>query len=178
MIYHEILENKAIRLRAIEPEDIDLLYNWENNTNVWIISSTIAPFSKDILKKYIENSHLDIYAARQLRLMIDAKDMETTVTIGAIDLFDFDPHNRRAGIGIFIDPQYTSKGYGEKSLQCLLKYCKDVLFLQQVYTEITLINKPSLELFKKVGFEIVGTKKQWIKSPDGYIDENVLQFIF
>jgi len=71
MIYHKILETTDIRLRALEPEDIDLLYTWENNTDVWIISSTIAPFSRNILHKYIENSHLDIYTVKQLRLMID-----------------------------------------------------------------------------------------------------------
>jgi diamine N-acetyltransferase len=178
MIYHDILETKSIRLRAIEPEDIDMLFAWENKTDIWIISSTITPFSKDILKKYIENSHIDIYAARQLRLMIDAKDAKGDITIGAIDLFDFDPHNRRAGVGIYIDGEYKNKGYGEKSLKCLLKYCEDVLFLHQVYSEITSINKPSLELFKKVGFKVVGTKKDWVKIPDGFMDEFVLQYIF
>ncbi|HOS84838.1 MAG TPA: GNAT family N-acetyltransferase [Bacteroidales bacterium] len=176
MIYHSILETPEIALRAIEPEDIELLYRWENNSEVWIISSTIAPFSRDILKKYIENSHLDIYSIKQLRLMIDCK--KTKNTIGAIDLYNFDPHNRRTGVGIFVEPQFSAQGYGEKSLRCVLEYCKDVLFLDQVYSEITSINTPSLELFKKVGFETNGMKKSWIKTPDGYIDEFILQYIF
>lgn len=176
MIYHNILETPDIILRAIEPEDLDLLYSWENDTNVWIISSTIAPFSKDILKKYIENSHLDIYTVKQLRLMINCK--KTKKTIGAIDLYDFDPHNKRAGVGLFVSPEYAKQGYGEKTLRCLLLYCKDVLFLNQVYSEITVINTPSLELFKKVGFIENGKKKSWIKTPDGYIDECILQYMF
>jgi diamine N-acetyltransferase len=176
MIYHKILETTDIRLRALEPEDIDLLYTWENNTDVWIISSTIVPFSRNILHKYIENSHLDIYTVKQLRLMIDC--LHTHTTVGAIDLYDFDPHNKRAGVGIYISPEYAHKGYGEKSLKCLLNYCKDVLFLHQVYCEITEINKPSLALFTKVGFKENGTKKEWIQTPDGYIDEYILQYIF
>ena len=56
-----ILESVNIKLRAPEPEDIDLLYEWENNTEIWYLSNTLTPFSKYSLKKFIEHSHLDIY---------------------------------------------------------------------------------------------------------------------
>ena len=62
---------KEIKLRALEPEDLELLYEWENNNEYWIISNTVSPFSKYTLKRYIENSHKNIYETGQLRLMID-----------------------------------------------------------------------------------------------------------
>ncbi|MDP4226269.1 MAG: GNAT family N-acetyltransferase, partial [Bacteroidota bacterium] len=43
------LENKIVRLRALEPSDVEILYNWENDTSVWQISGTLSPFSKKIL---------------------------------------------------------------------------------------------------------------------------------
>ena len=93
----------TIVLRAIEPEDIDLIYSWENDPSVWPVSNTIAPFSRYVLTKYIESSHLDIFQTRQLRLMIDLyKDNNQKQTIGSIDLFDFDPFHMRAGVGVLI----------------------------------------------------------------------------
>ena len=40
------LENDTIRLRALEPEDLDLLYAWENDTSLWEFGSTLVPYSR------------------------------------------------------------------------------------------------------------------------------------
>ena len=98
MRYEQLLDDSEILLRALEPSDVDVLYRWENDTTIWGVSTTIAPFSKETLRRYIEDVQ-DIYEAKQLRLMI--ADKKSGNTIGTIDLFDFDAHNRRAGIGIF-----------------------------------------------------------------------------
>ena len=80
---------EKIKLRALEPEDLELLYEWENNNSYWVFSNTVTPFSKYTLKRYLENSHKNIFETGQLRLMIElASDKKT---IGTIDLFDFDP---------------------------------------------------------------------------------------
>ena len=96
----DLLKNHIIKLRALEPEDIDILYRWENDTDVWKVSNTIAPFSKYILRQFIENQKYDIYETKQLRLIIEA--LETQKPVGTIDLFDIDPYNLRAGVGILI----------------------------------------------------------------------------
>ena len=85
----DLLKNHIIKLRALEPEDIDILYRWENDTDVWKVSNTIAPFSKYILRQFIENQKYDIYETKQLRLIIEA--LETQKPVGTIDLFDIDP---------------------------------------------------------------------------------------
>ena len=76
------MKYKEILLRALEPEDLELLYSWENNSSYWIISSTVVPFSKYTLKRYLENSHKDIYQTGQLRLMID--HIADNATIGQL----------------------------------------------------------------------------------------------
>lgn len=177
MIYHEVLETEYIRLRALEPEDVDLLYAWENNTDIWLMSSTIVPFSKDVLQKYIENNQYDIYAMCQLRLMIDVKE-EGSATVGSIDLYDFDPNNRRAGVGVFVAPEYSKNGYAAKALECIKNYTRDVLFLRQIYAEISQSNTPSLSLFKNAGFVINGEKIDWIRTPEGFENQYILQFLF
>ena len=96
----EILKGKNIFLRALEPKDIDYLFSTENNEDFWEISNTSQPFSKHTLSKYLENSHLDIYQIKQLRLVISDYN---NISLGLIDLFDVDFKNLKAGVGILIN---------------------------------------------------------------------------
>jgi len=167
---------EKIKLRALEPEDLELLYEWENNDSNWIISNTISPFSKYILKRYLENSHKSIYETGQLRLMID--QIPDKVTIGTIDIFDFDPFHKRAGLGILIaNESYRRQGYASMSLKCLIKYCFETLQLHQLYCNILENNPESMDLFKKQGFVQTGIKKDWVKTSDKYLDEFIFQLI-
>jgi len=179
-----MLENSRIKLRALEPQDVDRLYAWENNTEIWEVSNTLVPFSKYVLEKYVECSHFDIYETKQLRLMIDQKTMAddaNTVnprTIGMIDLFDFDPFHHRAGVGILIhNPMDRNKGMATLALDLLIQYAFSLLGLKQLYCNITPSNHASLKLFQNLGFEIAGHKKGWIKTQKGWEDEYLLQLL-
>lgn len=170
------MKYQDIRLRAIEPEDLELLYTWENNNSWWIISNTVAPFSKYTLKRYIRNSHKSIYETGQLRLMIDL--ITGNRTIGTIDIFDFDPFHNRAGIGILIaEEEHRRKGYASMALKCLIEYCFRTLQLHQLWCNILANNNESIELFRKLGFVQIGIKKDWVKTTDGYLDEYMFQLI-
>jgi diamine N-acetyltransferase len=167
---------KNIRLRALEPEDLELLYEWENNNDYWSISNTIAPFSKYTLKLYLENSHKSIFETGQLRLMIDHINDKTT--IGTIDIFEFDPFHKRAGIGILIaNEAYRKKGYASMSLTCLINYCFKTLQLHQLFCNIITTNAGSINLFEKHGFVKTGVKKDWILRDSGYTDVHMFQLI-
>lgn len=170
------MKYKNIKLRALEPEDLELLYEWENNDDYWLISNTSSPFSRYTLKRYIENSHKSIYETGQLRFMIE--HIEDKIAIGTIDIFEFDSFHKRAGIGILIaNEAYRRKGYAFMSLTCLIKYCFNTLQLHQLYCNILATNKESLDLFKKRGFTETGIKRDWILTSKGYVDEIMLQLI-
>lgn len=172
----QILESKKIRLRAIEPSDLKLLYKWENDSSIWEVSHTLKPFSLFVLKQYLESSHLDIYESKQLRLVIEQRTSEKA--IGLIDLFDFDPFHQRAGVGILInDADSKNKGFASEALDLLCSYAFKTLQLHQLYCNITATNKISLRLFEKNGFEIMGNKKDWIKTQEGWKNEYSLQKI-
>ncbi|MDP4267371.1 MAG: GNAT family protein [Bacteroidota bacterium] len=167
---------KSIRLRALEPTDVDVLYNWENDTSVWKVSNTLTPFSKFVIEEYIACSHNDIYTTKQLRLIIELK--ETCQSIGAIDLFDFDPCNRRVGIGILIgEKDFRSKGYASEALELMIKYVFNTLNLHQLYCNILTDNEQSINLFSKFGFKTAGLKKDWIFYNNKWYDELLLQLI-
>lgn len=170
------MEYKKIKLRALEPEDLELLYKWENNESQWLISNTIAPFSRYTLRRYLENSHRSIYETGQMRFMID--HIDDNLTIGTIDIFDFDPYHKRAGLGILIaNEEYRRQGYASMSLKCLIDYCFKTLQLHQLYCNILANNCESMDLFKKQGFVQSGIKRDWIKTSDGYLDEYMFQLI-
>lgn len=169
------LELGKIRFRALEPDDIDLLYEWENDAEIWEISNTFEPFSKYILAKYIRESQRDIYEAKEMRLIIETPDGNA---VGAIDLFDFDPFHFRAGVGILIHNKKDRKlGYATDALQLLCDYAKEYLRLHQLYANITEDNLASIHLFNQNGFELCGTKKDWRRTKDGWKTELMFQKI-
>jgi diamine N-acetyltransferase len=171
-----ILENRSISLRAPEPEDLDLLYIWENDPSIWQVSGTLTPFSRYILKQYLEHADKDIYQVKQVRFIIQLTDNHRPV--GAVDLFDFDPHHHRAGLGILIaDPSDRRKGYAGEALETMTEYCFRVLNLHQVYCNVAAGNQASIRLFQEAGFEQCGRKKEWLFRGSGYEDELLFQRI-
>lgn len=169
------LKGTHINLRALEPEDLSFLFQIENNESFWEISHTQAPFSKFILKQYLENAHLDIYEAKQLRLIIE--DKTNQLPLGMIDLFDFNPQHKRAGIGILIHPDFQQNGFASEALSLLIKYCFTHLQLHQLYANITDDNKNSIRLFTKHQFKEIGIKKDWIFTNNTYKNEILFQLI-
>lgn len=171
----DILKGERTKLRAIEPYDQDIIHKWENDSSIWHLSNTITPFSKHIIKQFIDNSHLDIFQSKQLRLMIENNNGET---IGTIDLFDFDPLHKRAGIGILIaDAANRGQGFASDALDVLIKYCFSVLQLHQLFCNINDDNSESIKLFTKKGFQLIGTKKDWLLFSDGTKNESMFQLI-
>ena len=170
------LKGNSVYLRALEPEDLDFIYSVENNESIWEVSCTNTPYSKYLILQYLENAHLDIYEAKQLRLAI-CKDQDFPA-IGLIDLFDFDPKNHRAGVGILIQKEADrNSGTGHEALGLLISYAFTKLNLHQLYANIGIENQPSLTLFTKFGFEKIGIKKQWNLVSGQYKDEALFQLI-
>lgn len=169
------LSGTHIQLRAIEPEDLGFLFQIENNQDFWEVSHTQTPFSKFLLKQYIENCHLDIYEAKQLRLVIEEKN--SLLPVGLIDIFDYNPQHKRAGIGIVIHEDYQKKGYASEALKIVVNYSFLDLHLHQLYANITSDNKKSLSLFKKHDFIEAGIKRDWIFTKGNFKDEILFQLI-
>lgn len=169
------LKGPNIYLRALEPLDLEFLYELENNPEIWEISGTVTPYSKQVLRVYLENAHRDIFDVKQLRLCICANSGKL---VGLIDLFDFDPKNQRAGLGIVVlQNEDRNKGVGSEAIELLSQYAFETLNLHQLYANVASDNEVSIHLFKKMGFEEVGVKKDWVFSLGDYKNEILFQKI-
>ena len=169
------LKGDHIFLRALEPEDLDFLYQLENDPGIWEISGTTAPYSKHVLRLYLENAHKDIYEAKQLRLCICNLEEKA---VGLIDLFDFDPKNLRVGMGVLVSDEVNrNRGMGSEAIKLLTDYVFSILGLRQVYVNVLEENKPSIHLFAKLGFKEVGVKKDWIYTAGEFKNEILYQKI-
>lgn len=171
-----LLKNSQLALRAVEPEDLDILYKWENTTALWIHGNTLAPYSKLVLRQYINDAlEMDIFQSKQLRLMVTFT--ESGETIGTVDLYDIDAHHRRAGIGILIDEAYRQKGYAFQALQLMADYAFNFLYLHQMFAYISINNTKSIALFEKSGYKEVGTLKDWLQRSEKFEDVKLFQLI-
>jgi len=170
-----MIKGEKIYLRAMEPDDISRLYVWENDPEIWHVSNTYIPFSRHFLNRFIESSGNDLFADKQLRLMICANS--TNEAIGTLDLFEFDPMHRRAGVGILISPEFRGNGMAAEALSLTIDYMFGVLNLHQVFAHITHDNLPSLQLFQKAGFQKSGVKKQWLMINNSWKDVVFMQLL-
>jgi len=169
------LKGDHIYLRALEPEDLDFIYDIENDESIWEVSNTITPYSRFLIKQYLEQAQRDIFEVKQLRLIICNYD---NLALGMIDLFDFDVKHKRAGVGILIKAKTDRKlGYGKEALSLLVNYCFSHLNLHQLYCNISEDNKASLKLFSNQGFKQVGLKADWNFVGGNYKNEYLYQLI-
>ena len=235
------LQGRIVALRAVEPRDVERLYEWENDVRLWAVSGTTEPFSRAQMERFVERQMegADLLRTGQLRLMIDVRhtdgaeeneagakeadgangtseangengtseacgaeeneaggtagnaDGDTagnvdgdTVgggafrTVGAVDLFEYDPLNGRAGLGILIyGEENRRRGYASDTLEVLGRYAREQLRLHQLWCTVGAGNAASLALFRQAGFVETGVRRDWLWSPEGFRDEILLQKI-
>lgn len=162
-----------ISLRAIEPEDLDLLYHIENDESLWNVGATNVPYSRYVLRDYIANTASDIYKDRQLRLIIENGEKET---VGIVDLVNFDPRHLRAEIGIVIRKEFRGCGYAKDTISSLQDYARNILHLHQIYAYSDIHNSVAVRLFCDVGFCEAAVLKDWLTTPNGYTDAVLMQY--
>ena len=161
-------EVENILLRAIEPADLEMLYHWENDPAVWRVSGTMAPISRDRLARFISEQVYDLYATRQMRLMVDVDN----VAVGCVDIFDFEPLHRRFGIGILIyADEHRRRGYARRVIDMVKEYARNTLDLRQIWVTIDEDNPASVALFEGCGFQLSARRREWINRGGKFIDE-------
>lgn len=195
------MERGEVRLRALEPEDVDRLYIWENDRDMWPFGGTSAPLSRHQLWEYATNYDANPFAAGQLRLIIEhatapdnaipqssqssqsfhnsqnsQNSHSSPIPCGVIDLYDIDPVNSRAMVGIMVAPQWRSRGIATRALELVGEYCRDILGLATIASEVASDNLPSIRLFGgKAGYRQVGERPSWYRRRERFVSALLFQ---
>ena len=161
-----------IKLRKIEPNDLPYLYQCENDAASWADGANHNPLSQQDLRDYIASTTGDIYRDGQLRLIIEIKNQKSKIsntTAGCLDLFDFDPRNRRAAIGMYIAPEARGNGVGRQALEQLEQYAFGHLNLRVLYAVIATSNAPCSALFRSAGYTPSSPLTAWTLESDAVL---------
>ena len=161
-----------MKIRAIEPEDLDLLYQIENDCSLWHVGTTNVPYSRYTLHDYIATSSDDIFADRQVRLVMEDYDRQV---VGMADLVHFDPQHQRAEVGIVVMKPHRRKGYALQALLQLEDYALQTLHLFQLYAVIAADNVAARQLFQKAGYEHQGILRGWLRRGHQQVDAVLMQ---
>ena len=167
------MDKKEVRLRAMEPEDLDLLYKIENDEQLWNVSTTNVPYSRYVLSDYIANAKNDIFADGQVRLIIENHD---NVSVGILDLVNFDSKHQRAELGIIILNEHRGKGYARSAVEKIIRHSREYLHLLQIYAYIDVHNTNSLKCLESIGFQKNAQLKDWFFENGQFHDAYVMQF--
>jgi len=170
-----MLKSSKIKLRAVEPEDLDLMYLIENDTELWPFGQTSVPFSYYALRQFIEESSNDIFRDRQLRLVIEKAD---GISVGFLDLQHYEPQHHRAEVGIVVVPEHQRQGIATEALRLLVQYASDCLGIHQLYALVPENNAASIALFQKCGYKKTATLLDWLNTPAGWQSVTVFQALF
>jgi len=167
-----MLKNSKLKLRAVEPEDLDLMYLVENDTELWPCGQASVPFSYYALKRYIAESSNDIFQDRQLRLVIEAAD---GISVGFLDLQHYDPQHHRAEVGVVVVPEHQRQGLATEALRLLAEYASSHLGIHQLYALVPEGNDASAGLFQKCGYKKTAILQDWLSCPTGWQSVIVFQ---
>lgn len=162
-----------VTLRAMEPEDLDILYKIENDTRLWDVGCTNVPYSRFTLHNYIADSLNDIYTDKQLRLMIENGNGED---VGIIDLMNFEPRHMRAELGIVIMNRYRKNGYASAAIRKIISYARNILHIHQLYAFVDVDNKASESLLLSIGFKKSCRFTDWLYKEGKYNDAILMQY--
>lgn len=171
----QYLNDGIVYLRAMEPEDLELLYSIENDSSLWDKGTDTIPYSRYSLRHFIETARNDLYVDRQLRLILCLFGSDETV--GLVDLFHFEPHHLRAEIGITLLTSFRGRGLAARALELLCTYASRILHIHSLSAWVAEDNLPSRNLFEADGFTNAALLKDWIVTSDGFKNIIVYQKI-
>ena len=152
------MSDVRIKLRAVEPEDVDFLLDCESDRRNARWSDYRAPFSRNQLLTYALTYDADPFASGNLRLVIETEDKNR---VGILDLYNISDKDSKAYIGICIHSDFRRQKYGISALNELIIYARERLGLNQLVAKVAETNLAGLQLFTTSGFISIATLPSW-----------------
>ena len=113
----------------------------------------------------------------------DLRPPTSDLIVGCIDLYNYDPLNRRCAVGIMVATEHRRQGHALAMLQALENLYKPsdlqppTSNLHTLYADIAATNTASIALFRKAGYTQCGHFREWLLVNNQYIDSIRMQLI-
>ncbi len=154
-----MLIGDAVRLRAIEKEDLPLFVNWLNDPDVYRYLSLYYPLSNVQEEKWFED--INSRSIAEQPLMIETWDDGLWKSLGNISFINVDQQSRNAELGIFIgEKDFWGKGIGTKAIALMLDYGFNTLNLHRIYLRVFEPNQRGIHCYEKLGFRHEGSMRE------------------
>lgn len=150
-------EGRLVRLRAREPEDEPLSFQWFNDPEVTQFLTLRYPLSHASEREFLERQSQPAYGMASFSVVKKSDG----ALLGGISLEDGQPENRSATLGIAIgDKAAWDGGYGTDAMRVLCRFGFDHMNLHRIQLEVYEGNERARHVYEKVGFVLEGTKRQ------------------
>jgi RimJ/RimL family protein N-acetyltransferase len=160
-------QGKYIRLRAVEITDIDAITEWNLDSDLGrYLEFLWPPTSQASVKAFIEKETLKKLENDEYFWIIENDEK---VAVGHINT-KCDSRNGTFEYAISVASKYKRRGYASEAIWMVLQYYFQHLRYQKVTVRIHADNQPSIDLHKKLGYQLEGTVRRMIYTNGVYID--------
>ena len=169
--YHNYYwQNDKVRLRAMDEPDWEGHYynRFDTHARRLLNYEVELPPTAEEAKNMIE--HFKNFKEGTGRLMFSIENLEG-INLGGINLNSIDEKNGTFSIGMQIDRDHRSKGYGTAAMDLLLQYAFFERRLNKYYGSVLEGNIPSATMLKKLGCREEGRRRQMVYTDGKYHDE-------
>jgi len=145
-------------LSPINIEDYDYYYQWLNQSETTIYLSVFHEIiarhrEKDLLDKLIRTENGNYVMA-----IVESKSDKL---LGNCGLMNVDLVNKNAEFGIFIgEEKFRGKGIGEEATRLIIDFGFNAINLHHIWLRVFTFNKNAIALYKKIGFKVIGSKRE------------------
>lgn len=170
MKYFRKLEGERLFLSPISMDDLEQYTAWMNDLSMTInLGNASAPISLASEKEYLEKLARE---GHNYAIILKSSEM----LIGNCSLFNINPVNRTAEVGIFIgDEKHRGQGYGTEALELLLVYGFKILNLNNIMLKVFSFNQRAIKSYEKAGFRVFGRRSQAYFVNGKYYDEVMME---
>ena len=153
-----MLEGERVTLRALRPEDVEVLWKYWADLDVSTRASTNAPrpYTLQETQAFFEE------LAKKEELVRFVIEVDGAV-VGDCSLHDIDKHSRHCEVGIAIGKPHWSQGYGQEALGLLVDFAFKHHNMHRVALEVLADDDRAVACYRKVGFVEEGAlrKRDW-----------------
>ncbi|MFW9923930.1 MAG: GNAT family N-acetyltransferase [Candidatus Thorarchaeota archaeon] len=171
-----MFEGTKVTLRSLELSDLDAITESWNTLEFRMNTGSAIPQSKNDLQEFIINSW-DL-RKNEKGYIFAIENKSSKEFLGNCSLFVINKNARSANLGVFIyKKENWNKGFGTDAMKVLLKIGFNHLNFHRIELGVYPSNERAIHVYKKIGFQEVGRKRENRYMNGNYHDEILMDIL-